>query len=156
MSLFLELQLSVKTVVFHLSTAEVYVMIFLNSYDVSATIKQRYGTIIYTLDFTNNTEYGGSDELEFEITIDSDAFISNFIADIDGELFYGKTKEKNKAKIEYDEAKEIDEHAILIYQPYNNIPNVFKIKTNIDSKSTILLKIQIEQHLTKKFNINYI
>ena len=76
----------------------------------------------------------GSNELKFELTIDSEAFISKFVADIDGQRFIGKTKEKEEAK------------QILVSQP--------EIKTNIDSKSKISLKITIEQYLQKKFNFN--
>ena len=43
--------------------------------------------------------------MKFEITIDPDAFISEFKANIDGELFIGQTKEKQTAAKEYSEAK---------------------------------------------------
>ena len=39
------------------------------------------------------------------------------------------------AKMEYSEAKEKDENAVLIYGPHKDIPNVFEIKTSIYSKS---------------------
>ena len=59
-----------------------------------------------------------------------------------------------EAKQEYDDAKEKNENAILIFQPYSNIPNVFRIKTNIHSNTKILLTITIQQYITKKFNFN--
>ena len=46
------------------------------------------------------------------------------------------------------------ENAILISQPYKDIPNVFEIKTNVDSGSEISLNITIEQYLQKRFNFN--
>eukprot|EP01084_Bolivina_argentea_P093107 167480_1 len=128
-------------------------MICLNKHSISASIAERYAYICYELAFENLNEKG-SNELRFEITIHPQAFISGFTADIDGELFKGKTKEKKEAKQEYEAAKKKSENAILISQPHENIPNVFQISTNIDAKSKILLNIQIEQYLTKQFNFN--
>ena len=86
-------------------------------------ISERYATVNYLFDLENVS--GKSDELKFDITIHSDAFISNFTAKIDGELFIGKTKEKEEAKNEYNAAKRKEENAVLITRPYDNIPNVF-------------------------------
>eukprot|EP01084_Bolivina_argentea_P142164 249751_1 len=107
-------------------------MIVLNKHSIDASITERYANISYIFEFENVNDYG-SNELAFEITIHPDAFISGFIADIDGELFSGETKEKKEAKKEYKTAKQKNENAILISQPYPDIPNVFKIQTNIDS-----------------------
>eukprot|EP01084_Bolivina_argentea_P142166 249757_1 len=106
--------------------------ILLNNHTIDVKIIERYATISYLFDFESTYDYG-SKELQFEITIDPDAFISGFTADIDGELFVGETKEKKTAKKEYTIAKQKNENAILISQPYPDIPNVFKIQTNIDS-----------------------
>ena len=70
---------------------------------------------------------------------------------------YIKIKNKRRKKIaakEYSAAKPHNENAILISQPHKDIANVFEIKTNIDSKSKILLDITIEQYLKKTFNFN--
>eukprot|EP01083_Nonionella_stella_P234298 824826_1 len=128
-------------------------MINLNKHKISANIKDRYGIITYAFDFENN-DGNTSTELKFEITIDPNAFISRFEANIDGILFIGQTKEKQTAAKEYDTAKTKDENAILISQPHAEIPNVFQIKTNIDSKSKVSLTIQIEQYLQKTFSFN--
>eukprot|EP01083_Nonionella_stella_P234183 824464_1 len=128
-------------------------MITLHKHSISANIKDRYATVIYYFNFENLND-SKSNELKFEFTIDPNAFISRFEADIDGEIFIGKTKEKEIASKEYNEAKAKDENAIIITQPHKNISNVFQIKTNIDSKSKILLTIQIEQYLQKTFNFN--
>ena len=128
-------------------------MITLHRYNVSAEIYDRYATTVYSFDF-ENVNQNGSNELKFEITIDADAFISSFTANIDGQIFIGKTKEKQTAAKEYKQAKEKDENTILISQPHKDIANVFEIKTNIDSKSKITLNITIEQYLKKIFNFN--
>ena len=127
--------------------------ILLNEHRITGSVKDRYANILYLLHF-ENTYIFGSHELEFEITIDPNAFISKFEANIDGVIFIGKTKEKETASKEYKAAKEKNENAILISQPHKDIPNVFKIKTNIDAKSKILLTIEIEQYLQKKFGFN--
>eukprot|EP01084_Bolivina_argentea_P303167 523354_1 len=127
--------------------------ILLNQHSIHASIAERYANISYIFEFQSIYDYG-SHELAFETTISPDAFISGFTASIDGELFSGQTKEKKQAKKEYRTAKQKNENTILISQPYSDIPNVFKIQTNIDSGSKILLTIKIEQYLKKQFNFN--
>eukprot|EP01084_Bolivina_argentea_P111454 198836_1 len=130
-------------------------MISLNKQSINTTISERYARVTYSFDFYNTRSIKNqSDELRFAITIDPDAFISGFTADIDGELFIGKTKQKQEAKQEYIAAKQKNENAILISQPNKEISNVFEIKTNIDSQSKISLNITIEQYLKKQFNYN--
>eukprot|EP01083_Nonionella_stella_P067431 178354_1 len=128
-------------------------MLLLHKHSISTVIKDRYASTVYSFDFENINQRG-SNELKFEITIDTEAFISKFEANIDGETFIGKTKEKETASKEYSEAKQKDENAILISKPHDDIPNVFQIKTNIDSKSKISLDITIEQYIPKQFNVN--
>eukprot|EP01084_Bolivina_argentea_P318334 552040_1 len=82
--------------------------ISLNKYSIITSIEERYATMVYIFDFENESDSKISQELQFDITIDSDAFISNFIADIDGEIFEGITKEKEEAKQEYIDAQEND------------------------------------------------
>eukprot|EP01084_Bolivina_argentea_P153584 267799_1 len=132
-----------------------YKPISLNTHNISVKINQRYAKTIYSFNFENMNDINyGSSELMFEITIGVNAFISGFMANIDGEIFDGKTKEKQEANKEYMSAKTKDENAILISQPYDNISNVFLIKTNIDGQSNILLEITIEEYLAKKFDFN--
>ena len=103
-------------------------MITLQKYQITANIDNRYATTKYFFDFENEQALYAQ-ELKFEITIDPDAFISEFKANIDGELFIGKTKEKKIASKEYKEAKTKDENAILISQPHKEIPNVFEMSS---------------------------
>eukprot|EP01084_Bolivina_argentea_P277959 474723_1 len=130
--------------------------ISLNNHEISAKIKDRYAYILYSFSFENKNKNATSNELKFEITIDSQAFISSFEADIDGQLFYGITKEKQVASKEYQAAKKKHFNTILISKPYDNIPNVFSVRTNIDSGSKILLNIAIEQYLQKQFKFNQV
>eukprot|EP01084_Bolivina_argentea_P108459 193832_1 len=57
-----------------------YGKIILNKHTITATINQRYATIVYSFDFVNADQYYGSQELSFELTIHSEAFVSNFTA----------------------------------------------------------------------------
>eukprot|EP01084_Bolivina_argentea_P076674 138986_1 len=128
-------------------------MISLNKHQISATVKDRYAIVVYQFNFENKNT-NGSNQLKFEITIGAEAFISDFEANIDGEIFHGQTKEKKTADKEYKEAQKKDENAVLLSQPYEDIPNVFEIKTNIGAKSNTILNITIEQILKKKFHFN--
>eukprot|EP01083_Nonionella_stella_P141371 435412_1 len=130
-------------------------VITLHEHSITTNISQRYASVEYSYTFENKSlSKFGSNELKFHITIDPGAFISHFVADIDGEIFNGKTKQKEEAKEEYNKAKKKSENAILISKPYKDISNVFQIQTNIDKNSTIKLEITIQQYLTKKFHFN--
>eukprot|EP01084_Bolivina_argentea_P046621 85849_1 len=124
--------------------------ISLNKHCISASITERYAYITYLFEFINSNNT--SQELSFEITIEPDAFVSGFEANIDGQFFIGKVKPKEEAKQEYTIAKQKNENAILVSQPYDNISNIFKIQTNIDSQSKVILNIKIEQYLITKCN----
>eukprot|EP01084_Bolivina_argentea_P259500 437852_1 len=128
-------------------------MITLQKHEISANIKNRYANVSYCFHFNNRNE-NGSDELMLEMTVDPNSFISNFTADIDGELFIGETKEKQTASKEYVSAKQKNENAILIDQPHKDIHNLFRIKTNIDAQSNVILTVEIQQYLQKTFNFN--
>ena len=77
-------------------------MLSLSRHDTFTTIKDRYAHIVYSFDFENDSS-NLSNELKFAITIASQAFISGFEANIDGELFYGTVKEKEQASKEYSD-----------------------------------------------------
>eukprot|EP01084_Bolivina_argentea_P269754 458531_1 len=129
-------------------------MISLNKHSIDVTIHDRYATIDYLFQFKNNSTQQGSNELQFEITIDPKSFISQFKTNIDGQIFIGKTKEKQTASHEYTNAKANNQNTILIKQTNSEIPNLFTISTNINNGSEITLTITIEQYLTKTFNFN--
>ena len=67
-------------------------MIALYNHQILADIQDRYATLTYLFDFVNKNEE--AKELQFELTIEADAFISKFEADIDDQLFVSKTKKK--------------------------------------------------------------
>ena len=122
-------------------------------HSIAVEIAERYATTEYSFDFVNDAKRQ-SKELKFEITIDPEAFISHFVADIDGERFVGRTKAKETAKAEYTAAKAKDETAILISKPFDDIPNVFRIKTNMRGGSKVQLRLSIQQFIAKKLQRN--
>ena len=121
--------------------------------ELNVNINNRYAIMCYSLIFKGGQWYG-SQSISFEFTINADAFISKFTANIDGIIYESKTKEKVKAQNEYNDAVKNDENAILISQPHDNIPNVFKIDLNIKSSNNIKLDIIMEQYLKQQINYN--
>merc|ERR1712228_1100530 len=76
-----------------------YNVIKVNKYEIDVKIKERYARITYLFDFDNANEYEAeSRELKFDFTIDPNSFIAAFEADIDGQIFFGETKGRKKAK----------------------------------------------------------
>jgi len=122
-------------------------------HSITVDIRERYATTEYSFDFENESKCE-SKELQFELTIDAEALISHFVADIDGERFVGCTKAKETAKAEYTEAKAKDETAILLSKPYEDIANVFRVATNVRGGSKVQLRLSIEQFVAKKLQRN--
>ncbi len=89
-------------------------MLTLQKHEISTNITDRYANIEYCFHFQNLNK-SNTEELSLEMTIDPNAFISRFTANIDGELFIGQTKEKEEAKQEYTEAKEKNENGLNEY-----------------------------------------
>eukprot|EP01084_Bolivina_argentea_P056598 103546_1 len=129
-------------------------MITLHKYVVNAIIEDRYARVTYTFDFENNKQ-NGPDQLKFDITIDPDAFISSFVAYIDGKVFNGKVKPKGH-DTNYDCDTKSNENGILMTPANPQIPNVFRIQMSIKPKSKILINITIEQYLHKILDFNHL
>eukprot|EP01084_Bolivina_argentea_P052970 97243_1 len=69
--------------------------------------------------------------IRFEITIQPSAFVTKFIADINGEIYNGKIiKQKEEIKECNDEKDLKKENGTLIFPPYKDINNLFAIKTD--------------------------
>eukprot|EP01084_Bolivina_argentea_P263247 445470_1 len=122
--------------------------IILNQQNVYIDINNRYATILYSFEFDNLDEYD-SQHLQFEIEIDSNAFVSSFIAKIDDNILHGETKEKSTARQEYDEAIQTDKNAVLLSTDHD--ANIVSIETNLKKSSKTQLNITVEQFVTKKF-----
>eukprot|EP01084_Bolivina_argentea_P029252 54283_1 len=65
-----------------------------------------------------------------------------------------KQKKERQHQTNIMKRKKKNENAILVSQPYKDIPNVFQVKTNIDAGSKMFLTIEIEQYLQKQFDFN--
>ena len=128
--------------------------IVLSKQKVDVNINNRCAIVNYEYNFINICKYDKSQELKFEITINTKAFISNFIADIDGKIHHSETRKKQESLIQYQKAVKENKNAILISRPYPNIPNVFSIETNVSKNSKIKLIITIEQFIEKELNFN--
>eukprot|EP01083_Nonionella_stella_P213467 769924_1 len=130
-------------------------MFKLHKHGISATIKDRYATIEYLFDFENpdpSQDHTYNNELTFELTIDPDAFITNIESTIDDTIYHSKITPKHD---EFCSSPPTNEpNIICIAQPYDKIPNVFKITANMSSRRRILFKITIQQYLAKHFDFN--
>ena len=134
---------------YQIYTAQIY----LKSQNFDVSIINRYAYVTYSFEFENLNGYS-SEELKFDIVIDNHAYISSFVMNINNTLFYGNTKPKYEAELEYQSAKEKELNTVLISQKYPNIDNIFEIATNIEASGKTQLNITIEQFVEKKFD-NY-
>eukprot|EP01084_Bolivina_argentea_P189810 326332_1 len=122
--------------------------ISLESQTIDIVIEDRYAFMNYSFHFVNtNTE--ASSELDFEISLQPNTFISYFIAELNGLTFKGKTKEKQQAQTEYNQAVEQGLNAVLVSQDHD--ANVFNVKTNIQQDSYAKLTITAEKFMLRRF-----
>ena len=99
--------------VFLLSTATADIS--LESQSIEVSITDRYAVITYLFEFENANSNDAS-ELSFEISLQPNTFISQFVADLNGRLFIGETKEKGEALTEYNDAVDSGLNAVLVSQ----------------------------------------
>eukprot|EP01084_Bolivina_argentea_P074758 135592_1 len=120
----------------------------LNEQSVDININNNYASITYSFEFENIDKIRDS-EIQYEMSIDSGAYISHFIGEIDGEIYKGITKEKKKAAAEYKQACEDKKNAILVSQDHD--ANTFRLQTNIQPGSKAVLNVTVEQLLVMTF-----
>eukprot|EP01083_Nonionella_stella_P318873 1167688_1 len=124
--------------------------VVLNAQSINIDINNHYASITYSFEFENINQF--ATELRYELSIDSGAYISHFVGEIDDEIYKGITKEKDKACKEYKKAQRDNKNAILLSQ--NHEANTFKIQTNLQPQSKAVLNVSVEQLMVRVFGVH--
>ena len=122
--------------------------ISLKKLEVIADITNRYGSITQIYHFVN-TDTKSSQNLKYSLSLNKDVFISKFEIEINGEILFGKTKEKVTAKKEYNLAVKKGDNAVLISN--DDEAHIFTIQTNLEKNGKAILFITTEQFIKKRF-----
>ncbi|XP_068598254.1 inter-alpha-trypsin inhibitor heavy chain H3-like [Brachionichthys hirsutus] len=90
-----------------------------------------------------------SQEIFFEVDLPKTAFISNFSMEIEGQVYVGEIKEKEKAKKQYQKAVSSGQTAGLVRVSGRKMEK-FSVSVNIAAKSGVIFSLTYEELLQRK------
>ncbi|XP_051272471.1 inter-alpha-trypsin inhibitor heavy chain H3-like [Dicentrarchus labrax] len=127
------------------STTEVTVEVY--SVTVDCTVTSRFAHTDMTSKALNKANT--SQEIFFEMELPKTAFITNFSMEIDGQVYVGEVKEKEKAKKEYEKAVSSGQTAGLVKASGRKMEK-FSVSVNIAAKSNVTFILTYEELLQRK------
>ncbi|XP_068576727.1 inter-alpha-trypsin inhibitor heavy chain H3a isoform X1 [Cebidichthys violaceus] len=122
------------------ATVEVY------SVKVDCTVMSRFAHTVMTSRALNKAN--SSQEIFFEVDLPKTAFIVNFSMEIDGEVYVGEVKEKEKAKKQYEKAVSSGHTAGLVKASGRTMEK-FSVSVNIAAKSSVTFILTYEELLQR-------
>ncbi|XP_036958429.1 inter-alpha-trypsin inhibitor heavy chain H3-like [Acanthopagrus latus] len=122
-------------------------MVEVHSATVDCTVTSRFAHTVMTSKALNKANT--SQEIFFEVELPKTAFISNFSMRIDGQVYVGEVKEKEKAKKEYEKAVSSGQTAGLVKASGRKMEK-FSVSVNIAAKSNVTFVLTYEELLQRK------
>uniref|UniRef100_A0A3B4AP26 Inter-alpha-trypsin inhibitor heavy chain 3 n=1 Tax=Periophthalmus magnuspinnatus TaxID=409849 RepID=A0A3B4AP26_9GOBI len=117
------------------------------SVTVDCTVTSRFAHTVMTSKALNKAN--SSQEIFFEVELPKTAFITNFSMEIDGQVYVGEVKEKEKAKKQYDKAVSSGQTAGLVKASGRNMEK-FAVSVNIAASSYVVFTLTYEELLQRK------
>ncbi|XP_036956027.1 inter-alpha-trypsin inhibitor heavy chain H3-like [Acanthopagrus latus] len=127
------------------STNELTVEVY--SVTVDCTVTSRFAHTVMTSKALNKANK--SQEIFFEVELPKTAFISNFSMEIEGQVYIGEVKEKEKAKKQYEKAVSSGQTAGLVKASGRKMEK-FSVSVNIAAKSNVTFVLTYEELLQRK------
>ncbi|XP_026204395.1 inter-alpha-trypsin inhibitor heavy chain H3 isoform X2 [Anabas testudineus] len=128
------------------STNEAKVEVY--SMTVDSTVTSRFAHTVMTSKALNKAN--SSQEIFFEVELPKTAFITNFSMVIEGQVYVGEVKEKEKAKKQYEKAVSSGQTAGLVKASGRTMEK-FSVSVNIAAKSNVTFILTYEELLQRKF-----
>ncbi|XP_027135467.1 inter-alpha-trypsin inhibitor heavy chain H3a [Larimichthys crocea] len=122
-------------------------MVEVHSVKVDCTVTSRFAHTVMTSKALNKAN--SSQEIFFEVELPKTAFISNFSMEIEGQLYVGEVKEKEKAKKQYEKAVSSGQTAGLVKASGRKMEK-FSVSVNIAAKSNVTFILTYEELLQRK------
>uniref|UniRef100_A0A3B4XI64 Inter-alpha-trypsin inhibitor heavy chain H3 n=1 Tax=Seriola lalandi dorsalis TaxID=1841481 RepID=A0A3B4XI64_SERLL len=122
-------------------------MVEVNSVRVSCTVTSRFTHTVMTSKALNTAN--SSQEIFFEVELPKTAFITNFSMEIEGQVYAGEVKEKEKAKKQYEKAVSSGQTAGLVKASGRKMEK-FSVSVNIAAKSNVTFILTYEELLQRK------
>uniref|UniRef100_A0A7N6AGZ9 Inter-alpha-trypsin inhibitor heavy chain H3 n=1 Tax=Anabas testudineus TaxID=64144 RepID=A0A7N6AGZ9_ANATE len=118
------------------------------SMTVDSTVTSRFAHTVMTSKALNKAN--SSQEIFFEVELPKTAFITNFSMVIEGQVYVGEVKEKEKAKKQYEKAVSSGQTAGLVKASGRTMEK-FSVSVNIAAKSNVTFILTYEELLQRKF-----
>ncbi|XP_027135469.1 inter-alpha-trypsin inhibitor heavy chain H3 [Larimichthys crocea] len=122
-------------------------MVEVHSVKVDCTVMSRFAHTVMTSKALNKAN--SSQEIFFEVQLPKTAFISNFSMEIEGQVYVGEVKEKEKAKKQYEKAVSSGHTAGLVKASGRKLEE-FSVSVNIAAKSSVTFILTYEELLQRK------
>ncbi|KAI4826533.1 hypothetical protein KUCAC02_029979 [Chaenocephalus aceratus] len=122
-------------------------MVEVYSVRVDCTVTLRFAHTVMTSKALNRAN--SSQEIFFEVDLPKTAFIANFSMEIDGQMYVGDVKEKEKAKKQYEKAVSSGQTAGLVKASGRKMEN-FSVSVNIAANSSVTFVLTYEELLQRK------
>ncbi|XP_057702098.1 inter-alpha-trypsin inhibitor heavy chain H3-like isoform X2 [Corythoichthys intestinalis] len=122
-------------------------MVEVQTFRVDCAVTSRFAHTVMTSKALNRANI--SQEIFFEVELPKTAFITNFTMEIDGQLFVGEVKEKEKAKKQYEKAVSSGKTAGLVKASGRQMEQ-FSVSVNIAAESNVIFILTYEELLQRK------
>lgn len=123
------------------------VMVEVYSVTVDCTVTSRFAHTVMTSKALNKANV--SNEVFFEVDLPKTAFITNFSMEIEGKVYVGEVKEKEKAKKQYEKAVSSGQTAGLVKASGRKMEK-FSVSVNIAAESNVTFVLTYEELLQRK------
>ncbi|XP_039653820.1 inter-alpha-trypsin inhibitor heavy chain H3-like isoform X4 [Perca fluviatilis] len=117
------------------------------SFHINSTVTSRYATTVVTSRVANRMD--DSKEIEFQVRIPKNAFISKFRMFIDGQWYDGVVKGKEKAQQQYTEAVSRGQSAGLVSSVGRTLEE-FKTSVTVAAHKKVTFELTYEELLKRK------
>ncbi|CAG2192496.1 Inter alpha-trypsin inhibitor, heavy chain 4 [Mytilus edulis] len=115
---------------------------------IKSDVKFRFATTLVISKVANSAN--ASVEAHFEVTLPNAAFITEFVMEIDGQVYPGEINEKAKAKEKYDTAKEKGLSAGHVAQKPRHT-NRFSVDVNVAAESIVTFNLTYQELLERVY-----
>uniref|UniRef100_A0A3Q2X266 Inter-alpha-trypsin inhibitor heavy chain H3 n=1 Tax=Haplochromis burtoni TaxID=8153 RepID=A0A3Q2X266_HAPBU len=123
------------------------VMVEVHSVTVDCTVTSRFAHTVMTSKAFNKAN--SSQEIFFEVELPKTAFITNFSMEIEGQVYVGEVKDKEKAKKQYEKAVSSGQTAGLVKASGRKMEK-FSVSVNIAAESNVTFVLTYEELLQRK------
>ncbi|KAM9813386.1 inter-alpha-trypsin inhibitor heavy chain H3-like [Neosynchiropus ocellatus] len=128
-------------------SAEAKRQVEVHKFHVSSSVTSRFARTVMTSTAWNRANI--SQEIFFEVDLPKTAFITHFSMEIDGQMYVGEVKEKEKAKQQYDKAVSSGKTAGLVKVSGRKMER-FSVSVNIAAESSVTFTLTHEELLQRK------